>query len=921
MKKESGSPSHGSDEPGSAPAPRRDASGTPQASPPVSVVINTYNRASSLESALHSLPRQNYSPFEVIVVNGPSDDATEEVLQRHRNWIRVGTCQDRNLSVSRNVGIAMARGDLVAFLDDDAVPDENWLRELVPAFEDPEVAGASALVFDHTGCRIQYQNIVSTRLTRSSFSQTAAPPDLSFPGTMSFPRVSGGACCFLRSVLFEVGGFDEEYDYFLDESDLCLRVIEAGYKLAQADRAHVYHFSRPGHLRNEHRVIVNWFPIIKNTIYYCCRHALGQGSSFESISEAVGERVREAKAALEWHIRESGLGSSVLATFTEHVKKAWEVGLARGLNRPPRLMGSQAAGDLRGPIAFDTFGSAPGVFRRVEPILPESEKLAICLLSQAYPPSGVGGITTLTASLANGLAEAGHTVHVLTRSPYAHSTVEFERGVWVHRIVEQDHSGDMPAPLRAAPRIWNYSRSMLEEVRRLAHFSPVDMIEAPLWDSEGIAFVVDGSYPVITSLQTPFKVAYASNPDWATDDPAGKGFHEAIIRAEEYVLRYPTAIWSISRAVMDTIRRSYGIDCSASSHVVIPLGIDPVPAVSSNGEARSGVMVLYVGRIEGRKGTDVLLEAIPSLCEKHPQARFCIAGQEVNPAIRAVFLRRHSDAAFLERVEFLGQVPDDRLESLYASCDIFVAPSRYESFGLVYLEAMRYGKPVVACRVGGSVEVVEDGITGLLVEPGDSQALEAALDCLLADADRRRRMGEAARCAFLARFTRQRMVEASVQYYRGILNARPPASMVARLTPWNFCIPSYEDNSGLCRIPLRGCREYLVYGPYRELPKGQYSALFDCSIEIPEGAPPGSGLEFDVAACWGGRTFPLARAIVNNIRPTEDQRLAVSLDFSQPEDHAQVEFRIRTAERLPRGYLTFSSVTVFRRASPNDPTR
>ena len=94
----------------------------------VSVVINTYNRAASLHNTLLAMPRQNYSDFEVIVVNGPSTDHTAEVLKHHAANIRVGACSERNLSISRNVGIEMARGDFVAFIDDDAVPDEDWLR-------------------------------------------------------------------------------------------------------------------------------------------------------------------------------------------------------------------------------------------------------------------------------------------------------------------------------------------------------------------------------------------------------------------------------------------------------------------------------------------------------------------------------------------------------------------------------------------------------------------------------------------------------------------------------------------------------------------------------------------------------------------------------------------------------------------------
>src|ERR1700738_297745 len=108
----------------------------------VSVVINTYNRAASLAVTLQSLRRLNYPHFEVIVVNGPSTDGTLELLNAMRSLIRVGGCSERNLSISRNVGIEMAGGALVAFLDDDAVPDEDWLNDTVSAFDCEEVGGA-----------------------------------------------------------------------------------------------------------------------------------------------------------------------------------------------------------------------------------------------------------------------------------------------------------------------------------------------------------------------------------------------------------------------------------------------------------------------------------------------------------------------------------------------------------------------------------------------------------------------------------------------------------------------------------------------------------------------------------------------------------------------------------------------------------
>src|SRR5262249_6393480 len=116
---------------------------------------------------------------------------------------------------------------------------------------------------------------------------------------------------------------------------------------------------------------------------------------------------------------------------------------------------------------------------------------------------------------------------------------------------------------------------------------------------------------------------------------------------------------------------------------------------------------------------------------------------------------------------------------------VFVAPSRYESFGLVYLEAMRQGKPVVGTRAGGVPEVVEDGRTGLLVPPESPEPLAEAPARLGEDADLRRAFGAAGRARFEAEFTLGRCARRTEQFYREVL-----ASWDGRAAPQAGLIPS-----------------------------------------------------------------------------------------------------------------------------------
>jgi glycosyltransferase involved in cell wall biosynthesis len=153
----------------------------------------------------------------------------------------------------------------------------------------------------------------------------------------------------------------------------------------------------------------------------------------------------------------------------------------------------------------------------------------------------------------------------------------------------------------------------------------------------------------------------------------------------------------------------------------------------------------YVGRLEEEKGTQFFIEALPAISRALPPARYLIVGEasDEQEEFDARARERVRELGIADRVSFTGfrdDVPD-----LIAAMDVAVVPSLREAFGLVNVEVMACGRPLVATRVGGIPEVVEDGTTGILVPPGDSGALAEAVLSLMADPGRRRAMGEAGR--------------------------------------------------------------------------------------------------------------------------------------------------------------------------------
>src|SRR5213082_434871 len=127
--------------------------------PAFSIVINTDSRARSLAKTLESLRHLDYPDFEVCVVRGPTPDPTSAVLEPWRGKIKLARCSVRNLAVSRNIGSAMSAGEIVAFIDDDAVPEPEWLGDLAETYAAPDIDAAAGFVHDHTGVRSEERRV------------------------------------------------------------------------------------------------------------------------------------------------------------------------------------------------------------------------------------------------------------------------------------------------------------------------------------------------------------------------------------------------------------------------------------------------------------------------------------------------------------------------------------------------------------------------------------------------------------------------------------------------------------------------------------------------------------------------------------------------------------------------------------------
>ncbi|HEX9341387.1 MAG TPA: glycosyltransferase family 4 protein [Thermoplasmata archaeon] len=191
--------------------------------------------------------------------------------------------------------------------------------------------------------------------------------------------------------------------------------------------------------------------------------------------------------------------------------------------------------------------------------------------------------------------------------------------------------------------------------------------------------------------------------------------------------------------------------------------VDPSPVRKTLNLSPDEKVVLLVGRIEPHKGIEQFIEAARYV----PDARFLVAGDgSLLPAMKGLAATFGVDG----RLRFVGRVSEDGLPRLYAACDVFVLPSvsRLEAFGIVALEAMATGKPVVVADIPGVREVIENGKEGLLADPLNAQDLAEKIRGLLEDPEARQAMGRRGREKVVASFGIERVTDQVEALYRSI---------------------------------------------------------------------------------------------------------------------------------------------------------
>lgn len=457
--------------------------------------------------------------------------------------------------------------------------------------------------------------------------------------------------------------------------------------------------------------------------------------------------------------------------------------------------------------------------------------MRICLISREYPPdSGWGGIASYTYQHAHALKQLGHDVEVVALagkdSQTDSSVKKIEDGITVHRVPSEHTLKDLDMLRISTPFTHFVLRNVMalsKTILQAHQEKPFDVAESPEHLAEGLCPALTKLLPTVVRLHTPQSKFIAERFHNLT--PSFD--QEFVAMIERLAMLSADVITSPSEDMADYVSSDMSYPRHQIHVVRNPVSIEKFQPDGPKALPEDGSLkVLFVGRLEERKGIHYLIEAVPKVVKAFPHVNFIIIGADTNNARGQTstlaelqnLVKQHGCS---DNVSFIPYIPLAQIPDYYRSADVSVVPSLYDNAPCTVLEGMSTGKPVVTTSAGGSKEYVVHGESGFVVAPKDAEALAAVISELLLDSQKRLSMGSNARKRILEHFDPTKLAKETVEIYQLAIQRYSQ-----RNVPAIYCRPAetfLSDTENLLRAYDRMLYDFLYVKSLRFRMKHRYS--------------------------------------------------------------------------------------------------
>jgi glycosyltransferase involved in cell wall biosynthesis/GT2 family glycosyltransferase len=651
--------------------------------PTISVVICafTFDRLEVLGESIASLRAQTLPPHEIVLVIDHAPELLEEVRRLWPEIVIVANREKQGLSGARNTGVAEAGGEVVAFLDDDAIADPGWLARLAAAYADPNVLGAGGTV------RPRWVE-GKPGWFPSEFDWVIGCTHSGMPRQLEPVRnLVGANMSFRRAPLVEVGGFSHDLGRVgtlpvgCEETDLSIRVHQRwpAAEILYDPAAEVEHVVPPS----------------RGKVRYFLDRCRAEGRSKAVLTGMVGS--------------DDGLSSE-----RSYVRRTLPLGVLRGLRDTLR---GDAGGFGRAAMIFVGLAATTGDYLRVRSGIAKPDDT-----SGAHPSSNGGTPRVLMVTPRSPLAQGGVERHVMEVSRrMAAGGVHVEvlcTDPEIDKAKEETRDGVRIRTVRAWPRgrDWHLAPGIWREMGRekwdLVHVQSYHTLVAPLAMLRAL------------TLRVPYVVTFHGGGHSSELRNRSRAAQMRLLRP---LLRRAARLVSIARFEVEDYGAALGVP--PGRFAFVPNGTDLSFSSAELATAEPSTPTLAsIGRLERYKGHHRVLEAFPLVLEREPQARLLIVGKgPYEDELR----RQAEQLGVAERVEITSVPSDDPsgMAKLLAGVSLVVLMSEFESHPLVALEAAAARRRLLVAEAGGLREIAEDGFgRGIPLGSSPEEIADAVLE-------------------------------------------------------------------------------------------------------------------------------------------------------------------------------------------------